>query len=82
MSPADAAALVLLGVCAGFPLWFSAGWIARRGENRELLRQRARGDRQRPRPARPLPAPIPARAQRADRRPAGAVDAGRREVTR
>ncbi len=82
MSAAEAVALVLLGVCAGFPLWFPAGWVARRGENRELLRQRARRDRQRPRPARPLPAPTPARAQRADQQPAAAVGTGRQEVTR
>lgn len=85
MSPADAAALVLLGVAAGFPLWFSAGWLARRDENRELLRARDRRDRQRPRPARPLPRPVPARAdsQRADRAPAGQLPTtDRREVTR
>lgn len=86
MSPADVAVLVLLGIVAGFPIWFPAGWLARRDENRELLRARAARDRRRPRPARPLPQPRPARAERADRGdPAplpGTNGTGHREVTR
>lgn len=82
MSPADAAALVLLGIAAGFPIWFPAGWLARRDENREVLRARARRDRRRPHPARPLPTPTPAHAQRADRAPAATVSTRHREVTR
>jgi len=31
----------LLGVAAGFPLWFSAGWAVRRDEHRHLARPRA-----------------------------------------
>jgi len=30
-----------LGVAAGFPLWFSLGWVVRRGEHRQLARQRS-----------------------------------------
>lgn len=83
MSPADAVALVLLGVAAGFLIWFPAGWLARRDENRELLRARNRRDHRRPRPARPLPRPVPRTAQRADRpEPAPLPSTDVREVTR
>lgn len=68
----------LVGVAAGFPLWFSAGWLAKRDEYRQLARQR---DRRRPRPARPLPRPTPAHAQRTDQRPAAPIGGGQREVS-
>ena len=31
----------LLGVAAGFPIWFTAGWVVRRDEHRQLARQRS-----------------------------------------
>ena len=31
----------LLGVAAGFPLWFTAGWVVRRDEHRQLARPRS-----------------------------------------
>ena len=30
----------LVGVVAGFPVWFSAGWMVRRDEHRQIARQR------------------------------------------
>ena len=31
----------LLGVAAGFPIWFSAGWVVRRDDHPQMARQRS-----------------------------------------
>jgi len=65
----------LLGVAAGFPLWFSAGWVVRREEHRQLARPRS------PRCAHGCPraraATVTARAERVGE-PAAAVKGGAR----